>query len=60
MFLQWTDRTNPGQKHFEAMAELRQIAAAPLTPQLFGNAGLEHMEKYGRLLVAVTDICLSI
>jgi len=43
----WNDRTNPTLKHFEAMTEMRDIAAAPMTPQLFGNAGLEHMEKYG-------------
>uniref|UniRef100_H2ZML9 Sterol carrier protein 2 n=1 Tax=Ciona savignyi TaxID=51511 RepID=H2ZML9_CIOSA len=43
----WTDRTNPMQKHVEIMADVRQIAAAPMTPQMFGNAGLEHMEKYG-------------
>nr|CAB3265901.1 non-specific lipid-transfer protein-like [Phallusia mammillata] len=43
----WTDRANPVQKHVEVMAELRDIAAAPMTPQIFGNAGLEHMEKYG-------------
>jgi len=43
----WNDRTNPTLKHFEAMTEMRDIVAAPMTPQLFGNAGLEHMEKYG-------------
>ncbi|XP_078484945.1 sterol carrier protein 2-like [Ciona intestinalis] len=43
----WTDRTNPMQKHIEVMTEFREIAAAPMTPQLFGNAGLEHMEKFG-------------
>jgi len=43
----WTDRTNPTMKHFETMVEMRDIVAAPMTPQLFGNAGLEHMDKYG-------------
>jgi len=43
----WNDRTNPTLKHFEAMTQMRDIAAAPMTPQLFGNAGLEHMDKYG-------------
>ena len=23
------------------------LTAAPVAPQMFGNAGLEHMEKYG-------------
>ena len=31
----------------QVMSEVRGIAAAPFTPQMFGNAGLEHMEKYG-------------
>jgi len=43
----WNDRTNPTMKHFETMMEMRDMTAAPFTPQLFGNAGLEHMEKYG-------------
>lgn len=34
-------------KHVQLTLDLRGIAAAPMTPQLFGNAGLEHMEKYG-------------
>ncbi|CAK8689141.1 unnamed protein product [Clavelina lepadiformis] len=43
----WNDRANPSQNHFEVMTELRPFVPAPPTPQLFGNAGLEHMEKYG-------------
>lgn len=43
----FTDRTNPMDKHVQLMLDLKGIAAAPMTPQLFGNAGLEHMEKYG-------------
>ena len=27
------------------------IAAAPITPQMFGSAGKEHMEKYGKNLL---------
>jgi hypothetical protein len=30
------------------MAETHGIAPAPVTPQMFGNAGREHMAKYGR------------
>merc|ERR550534_3044553 len=33
--------------HMKVMTELKPIAPAPVTPQLFGNAGVEHMEKYG-------------
>lgn len=43
----WSDRENPVMNHMKVMTELHPIAPAPVTPQLFGNAGLEHMEKYG-------------
>jgi len=29
------------------MAQSFEITAAPLMPQMFGNAGIEHMRKYG-------------
>ncbi len=45
--IKYTDRTNPLDKHFEAMVALRGFAAAPGAPQIFGNAGREHMERYG-------------
>jgi len=41
------DRTNPMDKHMLLMMELRQYEGAPPAPQMFGNAGREHMEKYG-------------
>ena len=41
------DRTNPMDKHVTAMMSLREFAAAPPAPQIFGNAGREHMERYG-------------
>lgn len=34
-------------KHIEALSEINDITPAPLTAQMFGNAGLEHMKKYG-------------
>ncbi len=43
----YMDRTNPMDKHMLLMMELREFAPAPPAPQLFGNAGREHMEKYG-------------
>ncbi len=43
----FTDRTNPMEKHVGSMFELREMTAAPMAPQMFGNAGVEHMEKYG-------------
>ena len=46
--VKYTDRTNPMDKHFGTMIDLRGFdAAAPGAPQFFGNAGREHMEKYG-------------
>jgi len=32
------------------MVETRGMEKAPVAPQLFGNAGREHMEKYGTKL----------
>jgi len=43
----YTDRTNPMDKHFGMMMEVREVTAAPGAAQMFGNAGREHMEKYG-------------
>lgn len=41
------DRANPIEKHIEVMAELAELQPAPMAVQLFANAGIEHMEKYG-------------
>ncbi|XP_028166231.1 non-specific lipid-transfer protein [Ostrinia furnacalis] len=43
----FTDRTNPMDRHILKMADMTDIAPAPMTPQFFGNAGIEHMKKYG-------------
>ena len=43
----YTDRTNPMDKHFMAMFEVRDPEQSPPAPQMFGNAGREHMERYG-------------
>jgi len=43
----FSDRENPVQRHVEAMMKVRDLEAAPIAPQMFGNAGREHMEKYG-------------
>ncbi|HZR84202.1 MAG TPA: lipid-transfer protein [Candidatus Binatia bacterium] len=45
--VKFNDRTNPMDKQFMVMNELRGVGAAPVAPQFFGNAGREHMEKYG-------------
>ncbi|XP_033209756.1 non-specific lipid-transfer protein-like [Belonocnema kinseyi] len=41
------DRTNPMDKHITVMADITGINDSPLAAQLFGNAGIEHMKKYG-------------
>ena len=45
--VKYTDRTTPMDKHFKLMVEQRGFAKAPAAPQMFGNAGLEHNERYG-------------
>jgi acetyl-CoA acetyltransferase len=45
--IKFTDRTVPLDKHFKLMVETRGFAKAPGAPQMFGNAGIEHMERYG-------------
>ncbi|XP_048760780.2 sterol carrier protein 2-like isoform X2 [Ostrea edulis] len=43
----YTDRTNPMDKHMEVMMNAHGLDKGPITAQMFGNAGREHMEKYG-------------
>lgn len=43
----YLDRTNPVEKLVIAMSEVTDITGAPIAAQLFGNAGVEHMKKYG-------------
>lgn len=43
----FNDRTNPLDKHMLEMSELVGFSAAPPAAQLFGNAGEEHMKRYG-------------
>jgi sterol carrier protein 2 len=45
--VKYTDRTNPMDKHAQAMIEERGFEKAPPAAQFFGNAGREHMERYG-------------
>ena len=45
--LKYTDRTNALDRHATAMFKLREPEASPGAPQMFGNAGRDHMEKYG-------------
>lgn len=43
----YNDRTNPMDKHMLQMSELVGFSSGPPTAQLFGNAGAEHMKRYG-------------
>ncbi len=43
----YMDRTQPMDKHMTLMLELRGFGAGPPAAQIFGNAGREHMERYG-------------
>jgi len=45
--IKYTDRTNPMDKHAKVMIDERGFEKAPAAAQFFGNAGREHMERYG-------------
>jgi acetyl-CoA acyltransferase len=45
--VKYTDRTNPMDKHMTRMFEMRDPEESPFAPQMFGNAGRDHMRKYG-------------
>jgi len=45
--VKYTDRTNALDRHVMAMLAKREPEDSPMAPQMFGNAGREHMEKYG-------------
>lgn len=41
------DRSHPLDKFIVKDIELRGSSQTPAAPRLFGNAGLEHMERFG-------------
>lgn len=43
----FNDRTHPMDRHLNTMMQLRGFEPSPVAPQMFGNAGREHMERYG-------------
>merc|ERR1711936_1061256 len=43
----FSDRANPVQPMVEAMMAVRELEGGPVAAQLFGNAGREHIDKYG-------------
>jgi sterol carrier protein 2 len=45
--MKYTDRTPALDKHMMRMFELREPEESPFAPQMFGNAGRDHMQNYG-------------
>ncbi len=45
--MKYTDRTQAMDKHIARMSEIRDPEPSPFAPQMFGNAGRDHMQKYG-------------
>jgi acetyl-CoA acetyltransferase len=45
--MKYTDRTPAMDKHMMRMFEIRDPESSPFAPQMFGNAGRDHMDKYG-------------
>src|SRR2546421_496177 len=45
--LKFMDRRPPMSRHLTQMIEIYPFAPAPPAPQVFGNAGRDHMERYG-------------
>jgi acetyl-CoA acyltransferase len=45
--MKYDDRAGALDLHLEAMSAVRAPEASPFAPQMFGNAGREHMELYG-------------
>ncbi|CAL4070243.1 unnamed protein product [Meganyctiphanes norvegica] len=43
----WDDRSNPVEKIAMEMIEVCGFEPAPMAPQMFGNAGIEHNKRYG-------------
>jgi len=45
--MKYTDRTPALDRHMGRMFEVREAEESPFAPQMFGNAGRDHMDKYG-------------
>jgi len=45
--MKYTDRAGALDEHLAAMHAVRAPESSPFAPQMFGNAGREHMERYG-------------
>lgn len=47
LITKYNDRSTPMERHANLFNEMFSIDASPITAQFFGQAGLEHMRKYG-------------
>jgi len=47
LITKYNDRPTPMQRHADLFNEMFEIEPSPITAQFFGQAGLEHMRKYG-------------
>ncbi len=45
--MKYDDRTPALDRHMQAMFAVRAPEDSPFAPQMFGNAGRDHMQKYG-------------
>lgn len=45
--MKFEDRANPLSRHLERMHEMRAPEQSPFAPEMFGNAGRDHMREYG-------------
>ena len=57
--MHFQDRVNPMDRHVEAMYELIPQEQGPMAAQLFGNAGREHMQKYGTTREQIANIAVK-
>ena len=45
--MKYADRTPAMDRHMARMADIREPEPSPFAPQMFGNAGRDHMQRYG-------------
>lgn len=55
----YKDRLDPMQKHIDIFYEVFGMETAPVTAQLFGQAGKEHMQRYGTKVEHFAKIALK-
>lgn len=53
------DHEPPLSQHQALMEKLRGLTDAPMAPQYYGNAGLEHMERYGTTVEQLATVAVK-